>query len=138
MDSTFHQGAGREPAPSLLDRIRRALEEKDLDALAGLYTEDATLEEVSSLSPPSRPTVLHGRDAILARLRREILQDPISGWTRQLASATLLDGLETADAVAFTELRTYVAGDKAVAQHVARKHAGRIERDRVVCAWDAD
>jgi ketosteroid isomerase-like protein len=138
MDSPFHTGAGREPGPSLLDRIRRALDDKDLDALAELYTEDATLEEVSSLSPPSHPVVLHGRDAIRARLHREILEDPISGWTRQLESATLVDGLETADAVAFTELRTYAAGDKAVAQHVAHKHGGRIERDRVVCAWDAD
>jgi ketosteroid isomerase-like protein len=138
MDSQHHQGANREPAPSLLDRIRRALDDKDLDALAELYTEDATLEEVSSLSPPSHPVVLRGREAIRARLRREILQDPISGWTRRLESATLLDGLETADAIAFTELRTYAAGDKAVAQHVARKYAGRIEADHVVCAWDAD
>jgi hypothetical protein len=117
MDSQHHQGANREPAPSLLDRIRRALDDKDLDALA---------------------VVLRGREAIRARLRREILQDPISGWTRRLESATLLDGLETADAIAFTELRTYAAGDKAVAQHVARKYAGRIEADHVVCAWDAD
>jgi hypothetical protein len=138
MDSTFHPSAGREATPSLLDRIQHALEHKDLDALAGLYTEDATLEEVSSLSPPSRPAVLHGRDAILARLRREILQDPVAGWSRQLESATLLDGLETADAIAFTELRTYAAGDRALAQHVAHKYAGRIVRDRVVCAWDAD
>jgi hypothetical protein len=138
MDSPFHSSAGRDAAPSLLDRIRRALEQKDLEALAELYTEDACLEEVSSLSPPSHPAVLRGRDAILARLRREILHDPVSGWTRRLESATVMDGLETADALAFTEVRTYVAGDKAIAQHVAHKVGGKIDRDRVVCAWDAD
>ena len=137
MDSSFRPGVGREP-PALLDRIRRALEDKDLDALAALYAEDATLEEVSSLSPPSHPAVARGREAILVRLRQEMLHDPVSGWSRRLESATLLDGLETDDAIAFTELRTYAAGDRALAQHIAHKHTGRIERDRMVIAWDAD
>ena len=137
MDSPFRP-AGRELLSPLLDRIRRALEEKDLDALAALYAEDATLEEVSSLSPPSHPLVAQGRAAILKRLRQEMLHDPISGWSRNLTSATLLDGLETEDALAYTEVRTYAAGDKAMAQHVAHKHGGRIDRDRLVIAWDAD
>jgi hypothetical protein len=137
MESSFRPGA-REQAPALLDRIRRALEDKDLSALAALYAEDATLEEVSSLSPPSRPTVARGREAILERLRREMLHDPVSGWSRNLESATVLDGLETDDAIAFTELRVYAAGDRALAQHVAHKYGGRIDRDRMVIAWDAD
>jgi hypothetical protein len=137
MESPFRAG-GRESLPPLLDRIRSALEDKDLDALAALYTEDATLEEVSSLSPPSHPTVARGRAAILHRLRQEMLHDPVSGWSRNLESATVLDGLETEDALAFTELRTYAAGDKALAQHLAHKHGGRIDRDRLVIAWDAD
>src|SRR5579871_3703296 len=138
MDSQFRPGNGRDPQPTLLDRIRRALEDKDLEALAALYAEDATLEEVSSLSPPSHPAIAQGREAILVRLRQEMLHDPVSGWSRRLESATLLDGLETEDAVAFTELRTYAAGDRALAQHVAHKHMGRIDRDRMVIAWDAD
>jgi len=137
MDSPFRQ-IGRERAPSLLDRIQRALEAGDLPALAELYAEDATLEEISSLSPPSHPATVRGRGAILARLRDEILRDPVSGWARQLESSTLLDGLETDEGVAFTELRTYAAGDKVIAQHLAHKHGGRIDRDRMVIAWDAD
>ena len=138
MNSPFPPGGGRASSPALLDRIRRALDDKDLDALAALYTEDATLEEVSSLNPPSHPAVARGREAILLRLRQEMLHDPVSGWSRNLESATLVDGLETPDAVAFTELRTYAAGDRALAQHVAHKHGGRIDRDRMVIAWDAD
>jgi hypothetical protein len=137
MDSSFRP-SGREPAPGLLDRIQKALVDKDLDALAALYAEDATLEEVSSLNPPSRPRVSRGREAILTRLRQEMLHDPVSGWSRRLASATLIDGVETDEALAFTELRTYAAGDKAMAQHLAHKHGGRIERDRLVIAWDSD
>lgn len=138
MESPFRQSPGREPTPALLDRIRSALHDKDLEAFAELFTEDATLEEVSSLSPPSHPTRVQGRKAILARLKGEILKDPVSGWTRQLDTSVLLDAVETDDAIAFTELRTYAAGDKVLAQHLARKHGGRIERDRVVIAWDAD
>jgi hypothetical protein len=138
MDRPFRTIVSREPSQTLLDRIRLALEDKDLDALAALYAEDATLEEVSSLSPPSHPAVARGREAILLRLRHEMLHDPVSGWARNLESAVLLDGLETEDAVAFTELRTYAAGDRALAQHVAHKHGGRIDRDRMVIAWDAD
>ena len=138
MDSPIHPGGGRSPSPGLLDRIRRALEDQDLDALAALYSEDATLEEVSSLNPPSHPAVARGREAILNRLRQEMLHDPVSGWSRNLESATLLDGVETEDAVAFVELRTYAAGDRALAQHLAHKHGGRIDRDRMVIAWDAD
>ncbi len=138
MDSSFRPGGGRDPSPALLDRIRRALEDKDLEALAALYAEDATLEEVSSLNPPSHPAVAHGREAILLRLRQEMLRDPVSGWSRNLVSATLVDGMETDDGVAFVELRTYAAGDKVVAQHLAHKHGGRIDHDRLVIAWDAD
>ncbi|MFT3771137.1 MAG: hypothetical protein QM820_37455 [Minicystis sp.] len=137
MESPFRQG-NRERSSALLSRIQTALEARDVGALADLYAEDATLEEISSLSPPSHPTVVQGREAILGRLREEIMRDPISGWARQIEKSTLLDGFETDDAIAFTELRTYAAGDKVVVQHVAHKHGGRIDRDRMVIAWDAD
>lgn len=137
MESPFPK-AGRERGPGLLDRIQRALESTDFEALAELFAEDATLEEISSLSPPSHPTVVKGREAVIARLRDEALRDPVSGWARQLDRSALIDGFETDDAIAFTELRTYAAGDKALATHVAHKHGGRIDRDRMVIAWDAD
>lgn len=137
MESPFRQ-AGRDRSLTLLDRIRRALDARDLAAYADLYTEDATLEEMSSLSPPSHPLVLRGRDAIHARLKDAILRDPVSGWARQLERSEVLDGFETDDALAFTEERTYAAGDKVIAQHIAHKHGGRIDRDRMVIVWDAD
>jgi ketosteroid isomerase-like protein len=122
----------------LVNQIRRALENKDLEALADLYAEDAVVEEVSSLSPPAHPNVLRGREAILQRFRDEILRDPVSGWERQVKHAAVVDEIETRDAIAFTEVRTYEAGDQVIAQHLAHKRHGRIERDRIVVAWDAD
>lgn len=137
MESPFRHG-GRDRGPALLDRIRSAFDDADFEAIADLYAEDAMLEEISSLSPPSHPTVVRGRDAVVGRLRNEMLRDPVSGWARQLEKIALLDGFETDDSIAFTELRTYAAGDKVLAQHVAHKHGGRIDRDRMVIAWDAD
>lgn len=134
METSFrHVGRAR-----LLDRIRRALVDRDLEAIADLYARDATLEEISSLSPPSHPLIVQGREAILARLRDEVLRDPVSGWARQLDRVELVDGLETDDAIAFVEARIYVAGDKVIAQHVARRRGDAIAHDRVVIAWDAD
>jgi ketosteroid isomerase-like protein len=131
------RGGVLEENPALLEQIRRAMEAKDIDALAEVYAEGARLEEVSSLSPPAHPLVVEGREAILERFRNEILHDPISGWARNLESAQILDAVETDDVIAFTEVRTYAAGDKVVAQHFAHKRQGRIERDRIVVAFDA-
>ena len=122
----------------IMDQLQRALATQDFDALARLYDEDATLEEVSNLNPPAHPLVVQGREAIRQHLREQILRDPISGWRRQIQSTTVVDGLETEDAIAFTEERVYAAGDKAIAQHVARKRGGRIVLDRLVVAWDPD
>ncbi len=130
---------GAQPvADPIMDELRRALATQDFDALAGLYAEDATLEEVSSISPPTHPLVVHGREAIRQHLRDQILRDPISGWRRQIQESTVVDGLETEDGIAFTEERVYAAGDKAIAHHLARKRDGRIVHDRLVVAWDPD
>jgi ketosteroid isomerase-like protein len=137
METTHHGTVEVMPRP-IIEQIRRALESNDLEAIADLYTEDATLEELSSLSPPAHPTVVHGREAILQHLRDEILRDPVSGWSRHVAHTEVIDELETDDAVAFTEIRTYAAGDKVLAQHLAHKHDGKITHDRLVVAWDAD
>ncbi len=126
-----------EESVHLSDEIRRVLGRKDIEALADLYGERAVLEEISALSPPSHPTVTEGRDAIRERLLQEILHDPVSGWTRQLQSAEIVDVVETDEAIAFTEVRTYAAGDKVLAQHLAHKRDGLIEHDRVVVAFDA-
>lgn len=122
----------------LLAEIGRALRDKDIEALSRLYAEDATLEEISNMNPPTRPNVTQGRDAIVERLKNEVFRDPISGWARQLDTTEILDGVETDDALAFTEVRTYAAGDKVVAQHLARKKDGLIGHDRIVVAWDAE
>jgi hypothetical protein len=132
---TSHRRAAT-PQHTLLAELRRALESADFAAFARLYADDAVLEEVSSLHPPAHPVVVKGRDAILELFEKDLLRDPVGGWSRSVRSSALLDALETDDAIAFTEERTYAAGDRVLAQHVARKKGGRIEHDRVLVAWD--
>ncbi|WP_437679456.1 hypothetical protein [Sorangium sp. So ce131] len=122
----------------LLEEIARALRSNDIDALSQIYAEDAVIEEVSSRHPPAHPSVTRGRPAILERLKDEIFRDPLSGWSRQLDATEILDGIETDDGLAFTEVRIYAAGDRVIAQHLARKDNGLIGHERVVVAWDAE
>ncbi|KYF50938.1 hypothetical protein BE04_35515, partial [Sorangium cellulosum] len=121
----------------LLAEITRALKGKDIEALSRIYADDAVIEEVSGRHPPAHPNVTTGRQAILERLQEDLFRDPVSGWARQLDAAEILDGIETDDGLAFTEVRVYAAGDRVVAQHLARKRNGLIGHDRVVVAWDA-
>jgi hypothetical protein len=125
------RGEGR-----LIDKIRRALDRRDFEAFAELYAEDSVLEEVSSIHPPSHPHVVRGQRAVLDRLKNEILRDPVSGWERHLTSAKIVEAIETPDALAFSEVLTFFAGDKVVAMHIARVADRRIKHDRVLVAWD--
>lgn len=122
----------------IMPLVRRALESKDVEALANLYAEDAVLEEISNLNPPAHPIVVQGREAIMNRLKEEFTIDPVGGWHREVQSTAIIDEVETEDAVAFTEVRTYGAGDKVVTQHIAHKRNGQIERDRLVVARDSE
>jgi len=137
MESSIRRQSEERSAP-LMDQIRSALEKRDVEALAQLYAEDAVLEEVSNLHPPAHPVILHGREAILNRLRDDLVLDPVGGWHREVASTSVIDEMETEEAIAFTEVRTYKAGDKVVTQHIAHKRGGRIQHDRLVVARDSE
>ncbi|XYI00507.1 hypothetical protein ACMHYB_12420 [Sorangium sp. So ce1128] len=122
----------------LLAEIDRALTGRDIEALSRIYAEDAVIEEMSSRTPPAHPSVTSGRHAIMERLKNELFRDPVSGWSRQLDSTEILDGIETDDGLAFMEVRVYAAGDRVVAQHLARKKNGLIVHDRIAVVWDAE
>jgi hypothetical protein len=122
----------------LMDQIRRALETRDVDALAELYAENGVFEEVSALHPPAHPVVVQGREAIRKRLRDDFNRDAVGGWHREVKTVAIIDEMETDDHIAYTEVRTYAAGDKVVTQHMAHKRNGLIEHDRLVVARDSD
>lgn len=127
-----------EDPPFIMERIRRALENRDPEALAEVYADDAVIEEVSSLHPPAHPVIVRGHKAILERLRGDFSVDAVGGWHRRIENMSIIDEVETSDAIAFTEVRTYAAGDKVVTQHMAHKVNGRIAHDRLVIARDSE
>jgi hypothetical protein len=67
-----------------------------------------------------------------------LVLDPVGGWHREVASTSIIDEMETEEAIAFTEVRTYKAGDKVITQHIAHKREGRIQHDRLVVARDSE
>lgn len=127
-----------EDPPFVMERIRRALENRDAEALVDVYADDAVIEEVSSLHPPAHPVIVRGRKAILERLRGDFSIDAVGGWHRRIDSLAIIDEVETAEAIAFTEVRTYAAGDKVITQHMAHKVGGKIAHDRLVVARDSE
>ncbi len=127
-----------EDPPFVMDRIRSALENRDADALADVYAEDAIIEEVSGLHPPAHPVIVRGHEAIVERLRGDFSIDAVGGWHRRIENMKIIDEVETEEAIAFTEVRTYAAGDKVVTQHMAHKVNGRITHDRLVIARDSE
>jgi hypothetical protein len=127
-----------EDPPFVMERIRNALESRDPEALAKVYAEDAIIEEVSALHPPAHPVVVQGHEAILERLRGDFSIDAVGGWHRSIENMQIIDEVETPEAIAFTEVRTYAAGDKVITQHMAHKVNGRITHDRLVIARDVE
>ena len=127
-----------EDPPFVMERIRIALENRDAEALANVYAEEAIIEEVSGLHPPAHPVIVRGHKAILERLRGDFSIDAVGGWHRRIENLAIIDEVETAEAIAFTEVRTYAAGDKVVTQHIAHKENGRIMHDRLVIARDSE
>jgi ketosteroid isomerase-like protein len=107
--------------------LRHALEDKDLDAMLALFTDDAEYRMVSKTSPPSSPRVLRGRDEI-GELMRDI-------FSRDL-SHELQNVVVESDHVAFEDLCTYADGSKVVGISMADLVNGRISRITDVQAWD--
>ncbi|HRI67987.1 MAG TPA: hypothetical protein PK156_27310 [Polyangium sp.] len=128
----------QEEAPFVMERIRWALENRDAEALANVYAEDAVIEEISSLHPPAHPVIVRGRKALLERFKGDFSVDAVGGWHRRIDNLAIVDAVETTESIAFTEVRTYAAGDKVITQHMAHKVGGRITHDRLVIARDSE
>jgi hypothetical protein len=110
-----------------LDTLRRAIEQSDPELLISLYAEDAELKIVDRNYPPSKPYILHGREAIA-----EYLQD--------ISSRDMTHHLEQAvvgqDHLAFTEACRYADGTRVLCSSMLNLKAGKIAQQLNVQAWD--
>lgn len=111
-----------------VDALRRGIENGDIEALIGLYAEDATLEIVDQTNPPSSPLVFSGR----AEIRR--LHDEIS--CRDMVHR-LEQAIVGSDGAAYLERCEYPDGPGVVVASTLVLRDGAIVRQVLVQSWDA-
>lgn len=112
-----------------LDTLRRGIEQRDADALASLYAEDAEITEVDQDNPPSSPRRFRGRREIVEHLRDVSARD----MTHRLEQPVLGDGR-----LAFTEACRYDDGTRVLCMATAElDEDGKIARQVAVTAWGA-
>jgi hypothetical protein len=107
--------------------LRRAIETRDGQTLAGFYADDATLRIIDQQNPPSRPQEIKGRAAIAA------YYDDVCGrtMTHRLDSG-LLDG----DRLAFSQTCTYPDGKRVFCAANLDLVGGKIVQQVSIQAWD--
>ena len=108
--------------------LRQAVTSRDVEGLAGLYAEDATIEIVDAGHPPATPLRLRGSDQIGARLR--------DVYERDMAHEVDLVAIGS-DALAYTVRCTYPDGGRVVCSAMAETAGGRITREVVLQVWDS-
>ncbi len=116
-------------APFDIARYTRAVEAADIDTVMAQYSDDAELEMFDQRTPPSAPTVLHGRDEIGAVLREIFSRDMTHEVIRSVSDGTRF---------AYTEQCTYPAGNKVMNMTMLDLRDGRIARQSMVQTWDEE
>ncbi|NMN95040.1 nuclear transport factor 2 family protein [Antrihabitans stalactiti] len=107
--------------------LRRSIEERDAANLIDLYADDAELELVDHLNPPSKPRVLRGRAEIADYLTDVCSRD----MTHRIEHLISEDNM-----VAFTERCEYPSGSRVLCSAILHIADGRIGREVGVQVWD--
>jgi ketosteroid isomerase-like protein len=109
--------------------LRRAQEQRDLDAMLNLYADDAQIHIVNRNTPPSSPHVLRGKEAIA-----EYLRDVFS---REM-SHTIENEVLGEDRLAFNVACEYPDGTRVLASENVEVRDGKVVRQVEVVAWDEE
>ncbi len=109
------------------EALRRAIEQRDADAVIDLYTDDAEYRRIDRTSTPSSPMVARGREAIaeywrdiLGRQMTHHVQDEVLGESR----------------IAFNDACEYPDGMRVLGAENLEVRDGKIVRHVSVQAWD--
>ncbi|BBL80979.1 hypothetical protein RxyAA322_28330 [Rubrobacter xylanophilus] len=109
------------------EELRRASEQRDAEALARLYAEDAELRIISKSTPPSKPRILRGRQEISAFLHDVCGRE----MTHRIENEVVGEGR-----VAFNEACQYADGVRVLAAATLEVRGGEISRQLNVEVWD--
>ena len=123
MSKTVVRGDTRLTGPAL----KRAIEQRDAQALSSFYADDALLRVIDRNNPPSRPREVRGRGAI-----SQFWDDICSRAMTHEVASTVSEG----DRLAFTQSCGYPDGTRVFLQAMLELEGGRIARHVVVQAWD--
>ena len=107
--------------------LRRAQEQRDLDAMLDLYAEDAEIRIVNGNTPPSSPYVLRGKEEIA-----EYLRDVFS---REM-SHSIANEIVGDDRLAYNVACEYPDGTRVPASENLEMRDGKVVRQVEVVAWD--
>jgi SnoaL-like domain len=119
------------PAPSQtvsVTELTRAIEGRDANALIALYADDAQLRTIDHDNPPSKPRILHGKQAITS------FYDDLCG---RAMSHHVDSAIANGEALSFTQTCTYPNGAKVFCAAMLETKDGKIIRQTVVQAWDS-
>ena len=111
-----------------LPALRRAIETRDGQTLAGFYADDAVMRIVDQDNPPARPYEIKGREAIAAYFA------DVCGRTM---THRIDAGISEGDKLAFTQSCTYPDGKRVLCSAMLELAGGKFVRQVSVQAWDA-
>ena len=109
------------------EALRRAGEQRDLDAMLDLYADDAEVRIVNRHTPPSSPHVLRGKEEIAEYLRDIFGRDMTHSIENEVVGE---------DRVAFNVACEYPDGTRVLAAQNLDVREGKIIRQVDVVAWD--
>jgi ketosteroid isomerase-like protein len=107
--------------------LRHGFDKKDAEELLALYAQDATVEIVDALNPPSKPQRHEGREAVRAHLEDILGRD----MSHALDIVAVGD-----DALGYSLRCVYPDGTRVVCVATAQLRGGKIVREIGVQAWD--
>jgi SnoaL-like protein len=110
-----------------LDRLTRAIEERDASTQLAMYAQDAQVTLADKIAQPSSPRVLRGRSEIQRWLEDVCARD----MTHRVAHS-----VRDEHGVAFTEECRYPNGTNVLCAAVLEIADGQITRQVGVQAWD--
>jgi hypothetical protein len=109
------------------DTLRRAIEERDAETIAGLYAPDAEVRLIDDDHPPSAPRILRGVEEIAAHHRDVCSRD----MTHRVSHETL-----AGDRAAFSVECRYPDGKGVLCMGILELRDGLIAGEIGVQAWD--
>ena len=119
--------ATRAPGGVDMETLRRAIEQRDLDLMLGLYADDAEIHTINRNTPPSSPLVLRGKEEIaeylgdvFGREMKHRVENEVVGENR----------------IAFNEACEYPDGTRVLGAGTLELRDGKIVRQVNVEAWD--